>query len=137
MGLNEGSLRARARVRPCRAQIVLTHRGHTIDGKPATRDSGGNTERMMRTMDFLVRWDFCRVYELPEEERAALMEGERARGRELFSQGVIRQLWQIPNTRTNIGIWSAADADALEEAFASLPLRPYSHIEVTALATFP
>jgi muconolactone D-isomerase len=88
-------------------------------------------------MDFLVRWDFCRVYELPDEERAALIEGERSRGHELFSQGVIRQLWQIPNTRTNIGIWSAADADALEEAFASLPLRPYSHIEVTALATFP
>lgn len=88
-------------------------------------------------MDFLVRWDFCRVYELPEEERAALLAGERSRGQELRSQGVIRQLWQIPNTRTNIGIWSAADADALEDAFASLPLRPYSHIEVTALATFP
>jgi muconolactone D-isomerase len=110
---------------------------HTIDGKPATGDSSGKTERMMKTMEFLVRWDFCRVYELPEEERAALMEGEHARGQELFSQGVIRQLWQIPNTRTNIGIWSAPDADALEEAFASLPLRPYSHIEVTALATFP
>jgi muconolactone D-isomerase len=88
-------------------------------------------------MDFLVRWDYCRVYDLPEDERVALMEGEHSRGQELFSQGVIRQLWQIPNTRTNIGIWSAADADALEEAFASLPLRPYSHIEVTALATFP
>lgn len=49
---------------------------------------------------------------------------------------MIRQLWKIPNIRTNIGIWSAADADALEEAFASLPMRPYSHIEVTALATF-
>lgn len=88
-------------------------------------------------MDFLVRWDFSRLYDLPEEERAALMAGERSRGQELRSQGVIRQLWRIPNTRTNIGIWSAADADALEEAFASLPLRPYSHIEVTALATYP
>ena len=87
-------------------------------------------------MDFLVRWDFARVYELPDEERAALIERERSRGRELLSQGVIRQLWRLPDTRTNIGIWSAADADALEEALASLPIRPYSHIQVTALATF-
>ena len=70
---------------------------------------------------------------LPEDERAALLERERSRGRELLSQGVIRQLWRLPGTRTNIGIWSAADANALEEALASLPIRPYTEIEVTAL----
>ncbi len=87
-------------------------------------------------MDFLVRVDFARTYELPEDERAALIERERSRGRELLSQGVIRQLWRLPGTRTNIGIWSAADADALEEALASLPIRPYAEIHVTALAAF-
>ena len=87
-------------------------------------------------MDFLVRVDFARAYELPEDERAALIERERSRGRELLSQGVIRQLWRLPGTRTNIGIWSAADADALEEALASLPIRPYAEIQVTALAAF-
>jgi muconolactone D-isomerase len=87
----------------------------------------------MRKMDFLVRVDFARAYELPEDERAAPIERERFRGRELLSQGVIRQLWRLPGTRTNIGIWSAADADALEEALASLPIRPYTEIEVTAL----
>ena len=46
---------------------------------------------------------------------------------------MIRQLWRLPGTRTNIGIWSAADANALEEALASLPIRPYTEIEVTAL----
>jgi len=87
-------------------------------------------------MDFLVRVDVARAYELPEDERAALLERERSRGRELLSQGVIRQLWRLPGTRTNIGIWSTADADALEEALASLPIRPYAEIHVTALATF-
>jgi muconolactone D-isomerase len=91
---------------------------------------------MMRKMDFLVRVGFARAYELPEDERAALLERERSRGRELLSQGVIRQLWRLPGTRTNIGIWSAADADALEEALASLPIRPYTEIEVTALAPY-
>ena len=84
-------------------------------------------------MDFLVRVDFARAYELHEDERAALLERERSRGRELLSQGVIRQLWRLPGTRTNIGIWSAADANALQEALASLPIRPYTEIEVTAL----
>jgi len=84
-------------------------------------------------MDFLVRVDFARAYELPEDERAALLERERSRGRELLSQGVIRQLWRLPGTRTNIGIWSAADANALEVALASLPIRPYSEFDVTAL----
>ena len=87
-------------------------------------------------MDFLVRVDVARAYELPEDERAALLERERSRSRELLSQGVIRQLWQIPNTRTNIGIWSTVDADALEQALAGLPIRPYAEIQVTALATF-
>jgi muconolactone D-isomerase len=64
-------------------------------------------------MDFLVRVDFARAYELPEDERVALIERERSTGRELLSKGVIRQLWRLPGTRTNIGIWSAADADAL------------------------
>jgi muconolactone D-isomerase len=91
---------------------------------------------MMRKMDFLVRVDVARAYELPEDERAALLECERSRGRELLSQGVIRQLWRLPGTRTNIGIWSTADADTLEEALASLPIRPYAEIHVTALATF-
>jgi muconolactone D-isomerase len=84
-------------------------------------------------MDFLVRVDFARAYELPEDERAALLERERSRGRELLSQGVIRQLWRLPGTRTNIGIWSAADANALDVALASLPIRPYSELDVTAL----
>lgn len=87
-------------------------------------------------MDFLVRVDFTRAYALPEDERSALLERERSRGRELLSQGVIRQLWRLPGTRTNIGIWSAADANALEEALASLPIRPHTEIEVTALASY-
>jgi muconolactone D-isomerase len=55
---------------------------------------------------------------------------------QVCSVSVIRQLWRLPGTRTNTGIWSAADAEALEEALASLPIRPYAEIDVTALATF-
>ncbi|MCP9955715.1 muconolactone Delta-isomerase family protein [Actinomadura madurae] len=88
-------------------------------------------------MDFLVRVDAARAYELPEDECAALIDRERARGLELMEEGVIRHFWRLPGTRANIGVWSATDADALEEALASLPIRPYADIEVTALATHP
>lgn len=87
-------------------------------------------------MDFLVRLDFTPVDELPDDERTALLERERSRGRELLSQGVIRQLWRLPGTRTHLGIWSAVDADTVLEAVDSLPIRPYTEVEVTALEPF-
>ncbi|MFJ5291168.1 MULTISPECIES: muconolactone Delta-isomerase family protein [unclassified Streptomyces] len=88
-------------------------------------------------MDFLVRIDAPRVYELPAADHAELVKRERDRGRELMADGVLRQLWTLPGKRANIGLWSAPDADALVEALNSLPIRPYVDIDVTALATHP
>ncbi|GAA4487046.1 muconolactone Delta-isomerase family protein [Actinoallomurus oryzae] len=88
-------------------------------------------------MEFLVRVDGARVYELPADESAALIERERVRGRELMAAGTIRHFWRIPGRRGNIGIWSAADADELEAALTSLPVWPYADIEVTPLARHP
>lgn len=88
-------------------------------------------------MDFLVRVDASRAYGLPEDERIALIERERERGLELMAENVIRHFWRVPGTHANVGIWSAPDADTLEEALTSLPIHPYADIEVTALATHP
>lgn len=88
-------------------------------------------------MDFLVNIDTRRVYELPERELAELIEREQERGRELLAEGVLRQLWRLPGKRANVGIWSAPEADALEAALNSLPIRPYAEFEVTPLATHP
>lgn len=75
--LNEDHLRARASLRLCQTEIVVIHRHHDIDRKSTTGQSSGNTERMMRKMDFLIRVDVARAYKLPEDERAALVERER------------------------------------------------------------
>ncbi len=88
-------------------------------------------------MDFLVRIDTTRAYELPADELQDLVTRERVRGRELMRQGVLRHFWRLPGRRANIGIWTAADADALEEALESLPIRPYAEIDITPLATHP
>lgn len=88
-------------------------------------------------MDFLVRIDAARVYELPTDKLEDLVARERVRGRQLMAEGVLRHLWSVPGRRANIGIWTAADADALNDALASLPIRPYADIDVTPLATHP
>ncbi|GIN12945.1 muconolactone Delta-isomerase [Shouchella clausii] len=88
-------------------------------------------------MEFLVEIDGSRAYELSSDESADLIKRERVRGRELMAENVLRHFWRLPGTRSNIGIWSAADADELEEFLESLPIRPYANIKVTALATHP
>ncbi|MBK1783947.1 muconolactone Delta-isomerase family protein [Prauserella cavernicola] len=88
-------------------------------------------------MQFLVRIDTARAYELPPDERAELIARERTRGRELMDHGVLRDIWRVPGRRANVGIWDVPDADALEQALESLPARPYAEIDVTPLATHP
>lgn len=88
-------------------------------------------------MDFLVRIDAARAYELPTDEREDLIAHERVRGRELMAEGVLHHLWSVPGRRANIGVWTATDADALNDALESLPIRPYADIDVTPLATHP
>ncbi|OCF86574.1 muconolactone delta-isomerase [Nocardia brasiliensis] len=72
---------------------------------------------------------------MPAEERDRVIERERARGRELQTEGVLRDIWRVPGRRANIGIWSAADADALEATLTSLPIWPYAEFDVSPLAT--
>jgi muconolactone D-isomerase len=88
-------------------------------------------------MEFLVNFDTSRVYALPAAERDDLIKREQKRGRELMSEGVIRHLWSLVGQQGNVGIWAAEDADELEAALTSLPIRPYVDIEVTPLATHP
>ncbi|MBV8178827.1 MAG: muconolactone Delta-isomerase family protein [Mycobacterium sp.] len=95
------------------------------------------TSRQLRSNGgFLVRVNAARALELPEDECTALIERERARGRELMRQNVIGGFWRLPGARSNIGIWSVSRADALEEVLDT-PIRPYADFDITALATHP
>jgi muconolactone D-isomerase len=88
-------------------------------------------------MEFLVRIQLTVPPGLPAEERTRLAEAEARRGRELKDAGTIVRIWRIPGRTANAGIWVAADATALHEAIASLPMFPYLQAEVTPLATHP
>jgi muconolactone D-isomerase len=88
-------------------------------------------------MEFLVDITVRLPHDLPAGERAALIDAERERGRELIAQGAIRHIWRIPGALRNVSVWSAADATALHELLTSLPSHPYTEIVVTALAVHP
>jgi muconolactone D-isomerase len=87
-----------------------------------------------RRARFLVRIEVRLPPSLPVAERADLLERERERGLALRAAGTIEDIWRIPGRQANFGIWRAADASELHEALCSLPVWPWTEIEVTALA---
>lgn len=85
-------------------------------------------------MEFLLEIEVRLPPSMEDAERARLIGAERARGRELAEQGVIRAIWRVPGRFANRAIWSAADATDLHDAIQSLPLWPYIDVVVTPLA---
>lgn len=84
--------------------------------------------------EFLVEIEIELPPSTPDDERAALLAAEAARGRELRDAGSIVRMWRVPGRRANVGIWSAADASELHEAISSLPLFPWMSVQVRPLA---
>ena len=87
--------------------------------------------------EFLVEIEINLPANLDAEEREELVAAEAKRGRELIEAGTMVRIWRLPGRLANVGIWSAADADALHAAITTLPMFPYLDVEVTALATHP
>jgi muconolactone D-isomerase len=86
-------------------------------------------------MEYLVSIEITWPESMDDEAKARLTEAEHARAREMARQGTIRAMWRIPGRLANVGIWSVRTTDDLHAAITSLPLWPYMHVEVTALAT--
>ncbi len=84
--------------------------------------------------EFLVEIEIELPPSMPENERAALVSAEAARGKELREAGSIVRIWRVPGRRANVGIWSAADASELHGQISSLPLFPWMRVRVRPLA---
>ena len=70
----------------------------------------------------------------------AIRAREAARSRELAAQGHLLRLWRpplAPGEWRTLGLFQAADAEALEHVLASMPLRVWRHDTVTALTPHP
>jgi muconolactone D-isomerase len=88
-------------------------------------------------MEFLVNITIDWPPDGDEELKRRIIAEEGARARQLADAGIIRRLWRIPGQWANVGLWEAEDATALHDALASLPLFPWIHAEVQALAKHP
>ena len=88
-------------------------------------------------MEFLVRFEVNAPESMAPQERERLRALERARAAELREQGVLKRLWRVPGRRAVIGLWDAADATALHEALASLPMFPWMDVTLEPLAMHP
>lgn len=91
----------------------------------------------MQTQRFLVRIRITLPPDIDPATRQALLDAERTRGTELVRSGTIHEIWRVPGTFGNIGIWQAENATALHAALSSLPLFDYMAIETLALADHP
>jgi muconolactone D-isomerase len=88
-------------------------------------------------MEFLVQIVVNIPADMDTREREQLLEAEKIRGRQLMEAGAIRAIWRIAGKSANVGIWQAADGNALHSALISLPLFPWLEVSVTPLATHP
>ena len=88
-------------------------------------------------MEFLVRFEVNAPESMAPKERERLRSLERARAAELREQGVLKRLWRVPGRRAVIGLWDAADATALHEALASLPMFPWMDVTIEPFAMHP
>jgi muconolactone D-isomerase len=88
-------------------------------------------------VEFLVRFEVNAPESMAPKERERLRSLERARAAELREQGVLKRLWRVPGRRAVIGLWDAADATALHEALASLPMFPWMDVTIEPLAMHP
>jgi muconolactone D-isomerase len=88
-------------------------------------------------MEFLVRIEVSLPPDMPDGRRSELLAAERERGLELRRSGTIRRIWRLPGGLRNVGVWEARDATELHDLISELPLYPWCHTEVTALARHP
>jgi muconolactone D-isomerase len=88
-------------------------------------------------VEFLVRTRLTRPESATDDDVAALMAAEKARGGELQDAGVIKRLWRVPGEWGAWVLYDAADATALHEALTSLPLYRWMKVEVYPLAAHP
>ena len=88
-------------------------------------------------MEFLVRQSCTAAGALPPERHEELRIAERARAGELREAGILVRLWRVLGSTDSIGLYRAADADALHEALQSLPMFPWLRFTVEPLVTHP
>ena len=88
-------------------------------------------------MLYCVHMDVRVPHDVDREHFEQLKMAEKARAQELQHAGKWRHPWRVAGRYANISIFDVADHDELHDILSTLPLFPFMHITVTALARHP
>lgn len=91
-------------------------------------------------MEFLVDMVTTVPEGTTEDDVAQMRARESVRAKELAAQGSLLRLWRpplAPGEWRTWGLFSADDAESLEQVLASMPLRVWRHDTVTPLSPHP
>jgi muconolactone delta-isomerase len=62
---------------------------------------------------------------------------EAQQAHDLAAQGHLIRLWTLPGAGRALGLWRARDAGRLHEVLSSLPVAPWSAVDITPLSPHP
>ena len=62
---------------------------------------------------------------------------EAQKAHDLAAQGHLIRLWTLPGAGRALGLWRARDAGQLHEVLSSLPVAPWSAVDITPLSPHP
>jgi muconolactone delta-isomerase len=62
---------------------------------------------------------------------------EAQQAHDLAAQGHLIRLWTLPGAGRALGLWRARDAGQLHEVLSSLPVAPWSAVDITPLSPHP
>jgi muconolactone D-isomerase len=88
-------------------------------------------------VEFLVYTQNLLPPDTAPERVAELRSAERERAEELRAAGILKRLWRVPGRWATVALYEAADATALHDALASLPMWRYTDVRVEPLAMHP
>jgi muconolactone D-isomerase len=88
-------------------------------------------------MLFHVRMDVAIPRDLDPAERDKLVTTEKTRALELQRAGIWVHLWRVVGQYSNISVFDVGSTDELHEILWTLPLFPFTQVQVTALAQHP
>src|SRR3984885_7089868 len=112
----------------------------TAGGHQARHDERCGHSRRCLAMEYLVTMTTRVPAGTPQQAVDDIRAREAAHSSELAAQGHLLRLWRPPlqpgEWRT-LGLFAAADAAALEDVLASMPLRVWRTDEVTPLSPHP
>ena len=110
---------------------------HPNDPAPASGAAPAGPGANGKGPEFLVTFTVTFPPGTPAQTVADTDAAEAQRAHDLAAQGHLLRLWTLPGTGRALGLWRARDAGQLEEILSSLPVAPWTAVDIAPLSPHP